>query len=109
MSNFHSVDISSADFSADDLASLQQQLEEQQAGKKAGTFDNIKVTTGAVHTTTMKDGQFSVETHSKGFGPNGGTAYAATQLRPGHIVIPGVGETSRSLLTRPGRKPLRAT
>lgn len=94
MSNFQSVDMSPADFSADDLATLQQQLEDQQAGMKAGTFDNIKITTAAVHTSTMKDGQFSVDTVNKGFGPNGGTAYANATLRPGHVVIPGVGETT---------------
>lgn len=55
MSNFQSVDMSPADFSADDLATLQQQLEDQQAGKKVGTFDGIKITTAAVHTSTMRD------------------------------------------------------
>ncbi|MBY5973676.1 hypothetical protein KUV28_15060 [Ferrimonas balearica] len=94
MSNFQSVDMSPSDFSADDLATLQQQLEDQQADKKAGTFDGIKITTAAVHTSTMKDGQFSTETVNKGFGPNGGTAYANATLRPGHVVIPGVGETT---------------
>ncbi|PVA11551.1 hypothetical protein DC366_00845 [Pelagivirga sediminicola] len=94
MGNLNSIHVSSAP-TDEELAQWQQQLEAQQGSAAPGTFDNVTTTAASTAQVTMKNGQLVTDFDtSKAFGPSGGTAYAAPQLRPGHIMIPGAGETT---------------
>lgn len=91
MANFHEV---TTPPSAEEMARLEKQLSTALGKERApsSSFVAKGVNTGGFVEVTVRDGKETVTTHTKSL--NGNTGYAAQPTRPGHVIIPGYGETT---------------
>lgn len=80
--------------SQEEMVRLEKQLSSALGKERAPSpgFVAKAVNTGGFVDVTIRDGKETVTTHTKPL--NGNTAYAVQPTRPGHVVIPGYGETT---------------